>query len=202
MKSRKKSADTDTPKIVSVLAEVVGEIPPSREKETPQPDRRARTIAKKAAIKAAALSGMLAIPPGPLGMATIIPDLVGVWRLQRQMVADIAAVYGTVAELKTETMVYCLFKHGGAALTRDLVVRAGERLLIQETSVKSLQLVLNRIGVGLSERLISKSLSRFIPLIGAMGLGAYACYDTTQVAETTIELFRPVPEPLPPLLTT
>jgi len=191
---------TKSPGITSVLAELVGEIPRSHEEETVQPERRASLIAKKAALKAAALSGMLAIPPGPLGIATIIPDLVGIWRLQRQMVSDIAGVFGTSAELKTETMIYCLFKHGGAALTRDLVVRAGERLIIRDASVKSLQILLGRIGVSISERIISKSLSRFIPLVGAVGLGAYAYYDTRQVAATTIELFSRQFEPLPPLL--
>lgn len=200
MKPKPKITKPEATRIASVLAELVGEIPESHEEETPQPERRARAIAKKAAVKAAAFSGMLAIPPGPLGIATIIPDLVGIWRLQRQMVADIAGVFGTAAELKTETMVYCLFKHGGAALTRDLVVRAGERILIQEASVKSLQIILSRIGVNISERIITKSLSRFIPLVGALGLGAYAYYDTTQVAVTTIDLFRAAPEPVPPLL--
>ncbi len=202
MKPKPQTTKSDAPGITSVLAELVGEIPGSQEEAASQPERRARTIAKKTALRAAALSGMLALPPGPLGIATILPDLIGIWRLQRQMVADIAGVYGTRAELKTETMVYCLFKHGGAALTRDLVVRAGERLLIREASAKSLQTILRRIGVTVSERLISKSLSRFIPLVGMMGVGAYAYYDTTQVAETAIELFRPAPEPLPPLLIT
>lgn len=200
MKSKVKSANPDANRLASILAELVGDIPRSAEGETPHPERRARVIAKKAAIKAAAFSGVLSIPPGPIGIATIIPDLIGIWRLQRQMVADIAGAYGTTAELKTETMVYCLFKHGGAALTRDLVVRAGERFIIQEASVKTLQIILGRIGVNVSERIITKSLSRFIPLVGALGLGAYAYYDTTQVAATTIELFRPAPESVPPLL--
>jgi hypothetical protein len=36
----------------------------------------------------------MALPPGPLGLATVIPDLLAIWKLQQQLVADIAAVFG------------------------------------------------------------------------------------------------------------
>ncbi len=187
-------------KIMAFLADVVGVIPGTSEIAEENPEIRARRITKRTAMRAAALSGMLAVPPGPLGLATVIPDLMGIWRLQRQMVADLAGVFGTAAELKTETMVYCLFKHGGAALTRDLVVRAGERIFVRDASIKSMRLILGRIGVNLSERVITKSLCRFIPLVGAVGIGAYAYYDTSQVAATAIELFSHSQEDAPPLL--
>jgi hypothetical protein len=37
--------------------------------------------------------------------------------------------------------------------------------------------------------LATKGASRLMPLVGAVGVGAYAYYDTTQVAKTAIELF-------------
>ena len=195
-----KHQDPASTKIAAFLADLVGVIPGTAEAEEERPEIRAGEITKKTAMRAAALSGMLAIPPGPLGIATVIPDLMGIWRLQRQMVSDLAGVFGTSAELKTETMVYCLFKHGGAAFTRDLVVRAGERFFIRDASIKSMRIILGRIGVNLSERVITKSLCRFIPLVGAVGLGAYAYYDTSQVAATAIELFSRSRADMPPPL--
>src|SRR5205085_4577652 len=82
VKPATKSTGANASMISSALAELVGNIPSSIEEEVSQPERRARIIAKKAAVKAAAFSGVLAIPPGPLGIATLIPDLVGIWRLQ------------------------------------------------------------------------------------------------------------------------
>ena len=41
----------------------------------------------------------------------------------------------------------------------------------------------------LTQNIIGKGVSRFVPLIGAVGVGAYAYFDTTQVAKTAIELF-------------
>jgi len=57
------------------------------------------------------VAGTLALPPGPLGWMTILPEMVGVWKIQAQMVADIAALYGKTATLTQEQMLYCLFKH-------------------------------------------------------------------------------------------
>jgi len=105
------------------------------------------------------------------------------------MVAGIAATYGQSAFLRKETMIYCLFKHGGAALMRDLVVRVGERYLIRRTAVRAIQQILQKIGVRVTQRVIGKSISRWIPIIGALGVGAYAYCDTTKVAATAIELF-------------
>jgi hypothetical protein len=176
-------------KVTSILLELVSDIPASTESPSTRPEVRAKILARKAAVKAAAVSGALAAPPGPLGIATIIPDLIAIWHLQRQMVTDIAATFGKTGSLGSTTMIYCLFKHGGAALTRDLVVRVGERYLIRQATLRALQRILEKIGVRVTQRVIAKTLSRFVPLIGALGVGAYAYYDTTQVAATAIELF-------------
>lgn len=38
--------------------------------------------------------------PGPLGLLTILPDMYAIWRVQAQLVADIAAVYGKTGNAK------------------------------------------------------------------------------------------------------
>ncbi|MEY8876195.1 MAG: hypothetical protein AB9M60_06785, partial [Leptothrix sp. (in: b-proteobacteria)] len=116
-------------------------------------------------MRAAAISGALALPPGPLGLTTVLPDLLAIWRLQQGMVADIAAVYGKSASLRREAMVYCLFKHGGAALVRDLVSRVGERFVIQQTTIVFIQQVLQKVGVQVTQKMIGKTVSRWVPLI-------------------------------------
>ena len=135
-------------------------------------------------------AGSLALPPGPLGWLTILPELVLVWRIQAQMVADIAGIYGKQAYLTREQMLYCLFRHTAAQAARDLIVRVGERYLIQQVSLRTLQSVAERIGVRVTQQAIGKGISRWLPVIGALGVGAYAYYDTGQVARTATELFR------------
>lgn len=183
--------------LTEALAELVAHIPRSQESVQEEPKEKALGIARAAALRAAGISGTLALPPGPLGLATILPDLVAIWRVQQGMVADIAAIYGKSSILKEEAMIYCLFRHGGAALMRDLVARAGERFIVRRGAASAIQTILQKVGLRVSQRLVSKSLSRFIPIVGALGVGAYAYYDTTQVAATAIELFSKEIELLP-----
>lgn len=172
-----------------VLLDLVGKIPVSQEGESADPRLRAQAIARAASIKAATISGALALPPGPLGLATVLPDLVSIWHIQRQMVADIASVYGKAAVLNREVMLYCLFKHGAAALVRDVVSRVGERILFRKVAVKAIQETLQKIGLRFSQRVIGQTISRFVPVLGALGVGAYAYYDTNKVALTAMETF-------------
>lgn len=183
------SSSGDSNVVTKALLDLVTHIPTSNEPADAHPKEKAQGIARATAVKAAGISAALALPPGPLGFATIIPDLLAIWRLQQAMVADIAAVYGKSRFLQKETMIYCLFKHAGAALMRDLVVRAGGRYLVRGVAVKAIQEILQKIGVRVTQRVIGKSVSRLVPIIGALGVAAYAYYDTTQVAATTIDLF-------------
>jgi hypothetical protein len=104
------------------------------------------------------------MPPGPLGWLTIAPELLAVWKIQTQMVSDLAGIYGKSATLTREHMVYCLFRHTAVQVMRDVAVRVAQR----------------SIGGGMA---------RWLPLVGAVGVGAYAFYDTRHVAATAIELF-------------
>jgi hypothetical protein len=177
-------------RVLEALERFVSEIPDTDEPEGHSPDRRAREIARHAATKAAVLSGGLALPPGPLGYVTIIPDLVAIWKIQARMVADIAGTFGKRAYLGREQMLYCLFRHAAAQAMRDIVLRVGERILIRRPAQRIAQRVSRRIGVRITQRLAGGALARWLPIVGALGVGAYAYYDTAQVAETAIDLFR------------
>jgi hypothetical protein len=107
-------------------------------------------------------SGALALPPGPAGLITILPDLVAVWRIQAQMVADIAGAFGKAAVLSRAQMLYCLFRHSAAQAVRDLLVRFGERQLFQRAAA--------RVGVRVAQRTIAKSVSRWLPIVGVVGV--------------------------------
>jgi hypothetical protein len=189
------SKDIDLPrnlleKITKLLMGLLNEMPLSDEAQSQSPRTRARKLALEASLKAAGVSGSLAIPPGPVGMLTILPDLALVWRIQRQLVADIASCYGKTAELGKEHMLYCLFKHAAGQIIRDVIVRMGRRVLIKRASMQVMQRVLRRIGVGVTERVLGRAISRWLPIVGTVGIGAYAFYDTAQVGKASISLFE------------
>ena len=178
-------------RIADAILNFVAHVPESDYRKSRDADAIARSVANSAARKAAMAAGGLALPPGPLGWLTILPELVTVWKIQAQMVADIAALYGQKSALTREQMLFCLFRHTAAQAVRDLVVRAGERWLVQSASLHALQSVAQKIGIGVTRRVLGKSVSRWLPVVGAVGVGAYAYWDTAQVGRTTMELFQP-----------
>src|SRR6478736_650193 len=174
--------------IIDALERVLADIPASAAEPTDAPDSAARKIARTAAKRAAVLSGTLALPPGPLGLMTVLPDLYLIWRTQRQMVADIFGVYGRSAELTRTHMLYCLFRHAASQVVRDVAVRSAERLVIRQLSGNALRSALGTIGVSVSKRVAGNAPGRWIPLAGAAAVGAYAYWDTMQVASTATRL--------------
>lgn len=181
---------TPKPQLSDAIFDLVLQVPISQEQALDQPAQRAHAISRSTARTASLIASSLSLPPGFLGWLTVLPELVGVWKLQAQMVSDIAAVYGKQKTLGREQMLYCLFKHVSAQLFRDVVVRVGERVVIQQTSLKILQSLAQQLGVQLTKTVISKSAARFVPLLGAVGVGAYAYFDTLQVAKTAVALFE------------
>lgn len=186
MEKRKPEEAKSLPKI---LHQIIEYIPFSSQPASTAPEAKARKLGSIAAMKAAAFSGALAMPPGPLGLLTIIPDLLGIWRIQAQLAADIAAVYGKTGFMTRESMLYCMFRHGAAHAVRDVVIRSGQRLLIRKVTLQATDTILRKVGFRLTERLATKAVTRWLPIIGAVGVGAYAYYDTGEVAKTAIQTF-------------
>ncbi len=176
--------------LAKVALDIAGRIPSSEQQTATQPLLVAQALTRTAANKAAMTSGTLALAPGPFGLLTVLPDLLAVWRIQSQLVSDIAAVYGQSASLSKEHMLFCLFKHSAAQAVRDLAVRAGDRWLVRKVSGALVQNIAKRIGVRLSQKVLGNGAARFFPLLGAVGVGGYAYYDTTKVAASAIALFE------------
>jgi hypothetical protein len=179
-------------RISDAILSLIAAVPDSTEPISTTPEAQARIIAERAARIAAGISGGAAMAPGPLGLLTLLPDLVAVWRVQSQLVADIGSVYGKDATLTKEQMLYCLFKHTASHVTRDLVMRAGERFLVQRPTGVALQAMARKIGIKVAQKTIGKAFARWAPIVGAIGVGGYAYYDTKKVAANAIELFSGV----------
>src|SRR5689334_24365685 len=153
--------------IVDAIEDVVARVPPSREGTSDSPAAAAKVIARKAATRAAALSGALALPPGVFGLLTVLPDLIAIWRIQAQMVADVAGLYGKQMQVTRTHMLYCLFRHASSQLARDVVVRAGERFVVRQLSGGALRSFLTAIGISVTQRVAGTAASRWVPVLGA-----------------------------------
>lgn len=176
-------------RVTQAILDFVSQVPESKVDSSKDAKEVARKLGSRAAQRAALTAGSLALPPGPLGWLTLLPELIAIWKIQGQMVSDIAAAYGRHATLGREQMMWCLFRHTAAQAFRDLVVRMGDRLVFRRMSHTVTQRVAKQIGVKLTQRTIGEGISRWLPVVGALGVGAYAYYDTGQVAATAIALF-------------
>ncbi|WP_253715911.1 EcsC family protein [Bdellovibrio bacteriovorus] len=176
-------------KITESLTALLTHVPSSSYEKSPNPVLAAQKIIEKSAWMAGGVSGALAVPVGPLGMMTVVPDLVAVWRIQAQMVSDIAAVYGKSTVLTRETLVYCLFQEGAGQLFRDVIVRAGDRIVLRRTSARVFENLIEKLGIRLSKRFLGKSISRWIPIAGAIAVGWYSRHDTQHVGYVTMDFF-------------
>jgi hypothetical protein len=182
--------DPDSQTIADRLLDVVANIPSSQEPPAIDPRARALVIARKAARRAGAVSGALSLPVGPVGLLTVLPDLVMTWRIQAQMVADIAAAFGKSQMLTREQLIYCLFEHGSAQSLRDFVTRVGERYVVRRATLRTFRTAATRIGVKVARRSAGRSAARFLPLVGAAGVAFYAYRDTLHVHRTAVALFE------------
>lgn len=177
-------------RMTQAILDFVSQVPNSHIGNSPDPATTAQHLSKRAAQRAALTAGSLALPPGPLGWLTLLPELIAIWKIQGQLVSDIAAAYGRHVTLSREQMLWCLFRHTAAQAFRDLVVRMGDRLIFRRMSYGIAHSVARQIGVKLSQRTVGKGVARWLPVVGALSVGAYAYYDTTQVANTAIEMFE------------
>jgi len=186
---------TDEPAraVTGAIERAITDIPPPQTHPVADPEGAAQALARDAAQKAAVLSGSLALPPGPLGMFTVLPDLYLIWKVQRQMVSDIFALHGRSAELTRTHMLYCLFRHMASHVLRDVAVRAGQRVVVQQMTSGALRGALTSLGVVVTKRVAGAAASRWVPLAGAAAVGAYAYWDTLQVAKTARRLLASPP---------
>lgn len=194
MSSNKKSKNSNDDgnlfkMIIEAITKLLSSIPTSSHEKEDEPELIAKQLTLQASLQAAAISGVSALPPGPVGLMTIIPELIKIWEIQKQLIADIAAIFGKTVKLNQSTILFCLFRHGSAQFFRDLIVRVGERFIIKRTSLRFMQTLLQKIGLRLTQRLLGKGVSRWIPIVGAIGMAAFAFIDTTLVGKNAAELF-------------
>ena len=182
--------DDASNRVTRAILDFISRIPDSKIPDSVDPETEARRLTGRAAKRAALTAGTLALPPGPLGWLTILPELISIWKIQAQLVSDIAAAYGKHAELGREQMLWCLFRHTSAQAFRDLVVRLGDRLIFRRVSYGVIERIAKQIGVKVTQRALGEGLSRWMPVIGAIGVGGYAYYDTRQVAATTMAMLK------------
>jgi uncharacterized protein (DUF697 family) len=175
--------------VTGMLTDVIVSVPVSEERLSSTPKVRSAALIKKASTTTAGISGGAALVPGPLGLLTILPDMYAIWRVQAQLVADIAAVYGKTGTLGKEQLIWCLFKHSAVHVAGDFVVQVGERYIVHPRSLRWIQKAVGLLGIKIAQRVLGKTVARYLPVFGAAVVARYAYLDTTKVGLAAVSLF-------------
>ena len=171
------------------LEDLLVKTPTTSETMAADPASRSKAIIRKAAVKTAAVSGALSIPPGPLGLLTIVPDLVMVWRIQVQMIADVAGACGWQGTVPREKIVFCLFRLSVGEALKDFAVHAGESAIERRARKLLIQRGLEAIGIRITRDAAEHAVARWIPVVGALGMAAFMYHETLRVGDTARVVF-------------
>lgn len=194
--NRKRKAESSTTGNDAVVIQteflpvhILTDIPDSAEFVSVSPYARAQELCEAAAKATAKISGQFAMSPGPVKPSVLLSDMVAMWEIQKQLVADIASVYGRTSRLGKEQMLWCLVKHSAVQTFRDVVYRAGNRFFTHPLSLKVLRKLAATNGLNISPGDMSKSITSFLPVIGASAVTWYAYNDTKKIGAAAIAMF-------------
>jgi hypothetical protein len=62
-------------------------------------------------------------------------------------------------------------------------------MLFRRVTYSVIERIAKTVGIKVTQRAVGSGISRWLPVVGAMGVGGYAYYDTGQVARTAIAMF-------------
>jgi len=150
----------------------------------------------EAAQKAFWISTTLSAVPGPFGLATIIPEIGAVTRLQIDLVYKIAK-YHKKLETLSQSLILLVFANAlGLTVGNQLVRKVGLRLVVKVLNAPVVEGVAQRIGVKIAARITQRIAGRWLVVIAAPVFGLFSKKMTRKIgveaqalfAGTTIEI--------------
>ncbi len=136
-----------------------------------------------------AIAGGLNLIPGPWGMVAAVPEICLVLRNQMMMVYDIGVAYGKGQALTKELLIGVLLSATGSGAGTLLVVQGG-KVLVKRTSLRVLQRIIRRLAGDISQKMLKSMISKWLPVVGAAAMAAWANYSTRQIGRKAIAIFE------------
>ena len=142
-----------------------------------------------ASHQAFAISTAAALPPGPLGLMTIIPELMAVTKVQMNLIYRIAAYYGKQGQVNATLILLIFANEAGLAIGRHIVTRVGTRILIRTLGEESARTAARSVAARIGTRLAKKALGRWVPVVIAPVFGLFSKRLTARIGREAIKLF-------------
>lgn len=180
-----------TEKLDSVLEEVINDKEDLEEKKAQLEKGRAAAadLISKAAYTNAAISGAMALIPGPWGLLGIVPEMYLVLKNQMTLIRDLSIAYGHKEKLNKELLTY-LFASSVGAGGMGLAAMHGSKILVRRAGLGVMQKIVAILGGKVTQQVLKSFVSRWLPIVGAAAMAAWSKYSTEKIGEICCELLE------------
>jgi uncharacterized tellurite resistance protein B-like protein len=154
--------------------------------DNPRPSKSdVETIINTSSAENAVRSGILAFAPGPLGLITIIPDLVMSMESQINMIYDIGVAHGKEELMTKETILSLALLSGGGSMGISLLTQQAGKLVVKKAAVKIIQNTAKAVGIKLTAGAVKSSVASYVPLLGGLAIGVWVKYVTDELGRSS-----------------
>jgi uncharacterized protein (DUF697 family) len=180
-----------TEKLDSVLEEVINEKEDLEKKRAQLENGRSASseLITKAAYTNAAISGAMALIPGPWGLLAVVPEMYLILKNQMTLIRDLSIAYGHKDKLNKELLTY-LFASSVGAGGLGLVVMHGSKVLVRRAGLGVMQKIISILGGKITQQALKTTISHWLPLVGAAAMAAWSKYSTEKIGEICCELLE------------
>jgi len=152
-------------------------------------DEVPETLISNAAWQAFAISTISSIPPGPVGMLTILPEVIAVTRLQVQLIFKIARYYEKETLVNRTIVALILGNAAGIATGRLLLKMPEGKIIIRRVAELGLQNFVARLGAKIMGRVIARIPGRWIPFLLSPVFGMMSKTATEKIGWEAVAIF-------------
>jgi hypothetical protein len=146
-------------------------------------------IIDDAARKAFKISTALGLFPGPLGMATILPEVAALAKLQINLIYRIATHHGKQETVNKELLLLILGNAMGVAAGEALLRKGGTMLVVKSVNTRVIRALAKKIGARMVETAAEKAVARWIPMVTAPLFGYFSRSLTRKIGREAVRLF-------------
>ncbi len=144
-------------------------------------------IINKWANTNAVVAGAAGLVPGPWGMLAAVPEIVAVIGNQTKMIFDLGVAHGQHRFLRSELVIGILMSSMGSGGGSLLAVQGG-KLLVRRASLQVMQKVITMLGGKVTQQLLKSMVGKWLPVVGAAAMAAWARYTTKKLGEHACEM--------------
>jgi hypothetical protein len=152
-------------------------------------DGTSQKMIRKASRAAFLISTGAGIPTGPMGLATIVPEVVALIKLQINLIFKVAKFHQQEAKVNKTIILTVLGVAMGVVLKHALINKVGTRLIVKSLSAEGAKRITREIGEKFATGLLKRGLGRWIPLILAPVFGYLSLSMTRKVGREAESLF-------------